>query len=177
MCLVVGHAYDIPTVALRYFNTYGARQSLSNPYTGVAAIFASRLLNNNPPVIYEDGQQTRDFTHVSDIVQANLLVMNSEQADFQAFNVGSGEPVTIEQVADTQRVLLGSNAGLNITKQFRAGDIRHCSADISRLSALGYKPKFSFEQGMRELISWQRTQSATDHFTAASAELSNRGLL
>jgi len=176
MCLVVGRAYNIPTVALRYFNTYGPRQALSNPYTGVAAIFASRLLNNNPPVIFEDGQQSRDFVHVSDIVQANLLAMTSENMKYQAFNVGTGRPVTILEVAETQKELLNSESKLDITSDFRAGDIRHCFSDVSQISIHGYSPVYSFSDGMADLVSWQREQKPIDQFEDAARELSSRGL-
>ena len=176
MCLVVGRAYNIPTVALRYFNTYGPRQVLSNPYTGVAAIFASRLLNNNPPVIFEDGQQSRDFVHVSDIVQANLLAMTSENMKYQAFNVGTGRPVTILEVAETQKELLNSESKLDITSDFRAGDIRHCFSDVSQISIHGYSPVYSFSDGMADLVSWQREQKPIDQFEDAARELSSRGL-
>jgi len=176
MSLVVGQAYHIPTVALRYFNTYGPRQSLSNPYTGVAAIFASRLLNNNPPVIYEDGKQSRDFIHVADIVQANLLAMTNDGMNYQTFNVGSGRPVTIQQVAETQNTLLDSDCKLDITENYRAGDIRHCVADIGRLLHHGFTPKYSFAEGMVDLVNWQREQEAVDQFEAAREELTSRGL-
>jgi dTDP-L-rhamnose 4-epimerase len=191
MFLTIGHAYTIPTVALRYFNTYGTRQALSNPYTGVAAIFSSRLLNGKPPVIFEDGWQRRDFIHVSDIVQANLLVMNEPNADFGTFNVGTGSYLSIQQVAE---ILIQhfSDIDLNsafdgqkskyldlkpeITHQFRAGDIRHCYSDISHLSALGFQPRVRFEEGIAELLEWVRLQSASDRFDASRLELEQRGL-
>jgi dTDP-L-rhamnose 4-epimerase len=176
MCLVVGRAYNIPTVALRYFNTYGPRQALSNPYTGVAAIFASRFLNNNSPVIFEDGKQSRDFVHVSDIVQANLLAMTSEEMNYQAFNVGTGRPVTILEVAETQKELLNSVSTLDITRDYRAGDIRHCFSDVGRISMHGYSPVYSFSDGMADLVSWQREQEPIDQFEDAARELSSRGL-
>ena len=137
MCLAVGRTYGIPTVALRYFNVYGSRQALSNPYTGVAAIFSGRLLNGKPPVIFEDGLQSRDFVHVSDIVQANLLVMEQDAADYGVFNVGSGRAVTILDVAEALIDHLGCDVEPEIVQQFRAGDIRHCFADISRLRGAG----------------------------------------
>ena len=159
-----------------YFNTYGARQSLSNPYTGVAAIFAARLLNDNPPVIYEDGEQTRDFIHVNDIIQANLLAMKQSGMDFSAFNVGSGQPVTIREVAEMQRDLLDANVKVDITGQFRAGDIRHCFADTGQISQYGFEPQYSFSDGVADLVSWQKEQAADDHFERARVELARRGL-
>lgn len=176
MFLTVGQAYNISTTALRYFNVYGSRQALSNPYTGVAAIFSSRLLNNHPPVIFEDGLQRRDFIHVSDIVQANLLVMNSPASDFKAINVGSGQSISILDVAQTLTEHLGLNLLPEIVQKFRAGDIRHCYSDISRLQALGYQPMVSFSDGMAGLVDWVRQQSVTDIFEQARQELVNKGL-
>lgn len=174
--LSVGRAYGIPAVALRYFNTYGTRQALSNPYTGVAAIFSGRLLNRQPPVIFEDGLQQRDFTHVSDIVQANLLVMQDSQADYGAYNVGTGRRFTILEVAQALAAHLGLEIEPEIAGQFRAGDIRHCYADLSRLSALGYAPQVSFEQGLAGLVEWVQQQAAIDTFEQARSELQRRGL-
>jgi len=176
MCLAVGRAYSIPTVALRYFNVYGSRQALSNPYTGVAAIFSGRLLNGNPPVIFEDGAQRRDFVHVSDIVQANLLVMADPAADYGVFNVGTGQAWSIGGVADALIDYLGMAVAPEIVGQFRAGDIRHCYAGIERLTQLGYAPRGTFADGVAELVDWVRTQSAVDRFEDARRELSMRGL-
>jgi dTDP-L-rhamnose 4-epimerase len=176
MCLSVGAAYDLPVVALRYFNVYGTRQALSNPYTGVAAIFASRLLNHHRPKIFEDGGQSRDFVHVSDIVQANLLVMDEAGADNGAFNVGTGQFTTIAQVARALDAHLGTGLEAEITQQFRAGDIRHCVADIARLAALGYSPSVMFEDGVAGLTDWVRSQTAVDRVDQAHEELVRRGL-
>jgi dTDP-L-rhamnose 4-epimerase len=137
LCLVVGEAYDIPTVALRFFNTYGTRQALSNPYTGVLAIFSSRLLNGQPPVIFEDGLQIRDFVHVSDIVQASVLTMNHDAAA-GVYNVGSGRATTILEVAEQLSRQSGISQPPEIVNLFRAGDIRHCYADIRSIETLGY---------------------------------------
>jgi len=176
MCLVVGRAYGIPTVALRYFNVYGPRQALSNPYTGVAAIFSGRLLNDQPPLIYEDGQQSRDFTHVSDIVQANMLALDRDEMAYGTYNVGTGRPLTILDVAEALIEELGSTQRPEIARQYRAGDIRHCYADIGRLAAFGYRPKVRFEEGVAELTEWVRSQSAEDAFSEARRELDERGL-
>src|ERR1041384_3608569 len=177
-CLVVGRAYRIPTVALRYFNVYGPRQALSNPYTGVCAIFSARLLNNQPPVIFEDGGQTRDFVHVSDIVQANLLALEKSKANYEVFNVGTGRASSILHVAATMSKLLKFEKPPTIVNEFREGDIRHCFADITKISkALGYKPRVSFEDGMRELIGWIQTQTASDQVEKATNELRKRGLI
>jgi dTDP-L-rhamnose 4-epimerase len=177
MALTVGRAYDLPTVALRYFNVYGPRQSLSNPYTGVAAIFSSRLLNGNPPLIFEDGRQSRDFIHVSDIVRANLLAMTRDEANFGVFNVGTGRPKTVLDVAHALADGLGVDLAPEIVGQYRAGDIRHCYADISRIQqALGFQPRVAFAQGMADLIDWVREQEGVDRVDEARAELEARGL-
>jgi dTDP-L-rhamnose 4-epimerase len=177
ICISVGRAYQIPTVALRFFNVYGPGQSLSNPYTGVAAIFCSRLLNGQPPVIYEDGHQSRDFVHVSDIVHGIGLALTTSTADYFALNLGSGNPVTVLQVAD----LLGSSLQANLTpiidRRFRQGDIRHCFADIGEARRLlGYAPRVKFADGISELVEWVRSQTAVDHFAHAAAQLEDRGL-
>jgi dTDP-L-rhamnose 4-epimerase len=176
MFLAVGRAYDVPAVALRYFNVYGTRQALSNPYTGVAAIFSGRLLNGKPPVIFEDGLQSRDFTHVSDIVQANLLVMDKEQADFRVFNVGTGRALTINNMAEGLIKHLGLQIETEIVEKFRAGDIRHCYADIGCLAELGYQSRMRFEDGIAELVGWVSQQQAEDSFEKARQELRERGL-
>src|SRR5579864_4064879 len=130
MALAFGQAYDIPAVALRFFNIYGSRQALTNPYTGVAAIFSGRMLAGQPPLVYEDGHQLRDFVHVSDIVQACMLSMSHPQADAQVLNVGTGRPISVLEVASLLAQELGWSGGFEIRRQFRAGDIRHCYADI-----------------------------------------------
>jgi dTDP-L-rhamnose 4-epimerase len=177
-CLVVGRAYGMPTVALRYFNVYGTRQALSNPYTGVCAIFSSRLLNDQSPVIFEDGEQTRDFVHVSDIVQANLLALETDRADYQAVNVGTGRATSVKQVMKMLADGLGKDIEPEITGKYREGDIRHCVADISRARALlGYKPKVSLEQGIPELLEWVNRQEASDKVAQATAELESLRLV
>jgi dTDP-L-rhamnose 4-epimerase len=177
MCLAIGRAYDIPTVALRYFNVYGPRQALSNPYTGVAAIFSSRLLNGNPPLIFEDGLQSRDFVHVSDIVQANLLAMENGDADYGVFNVGTGRQLTVLDVAHALSGALGLEIEPEIVGKFREGDIRHCYSDISKARrVLGYQPKVLFEDGISDLVQWVRAQESTDLVGTATQELEIRGL-
>jgi len=177
MCLAVGHAYGIPVVALRYFNVYGPRQALSNPYTGVAAIFSARLLNGNRPPIFEDGLQSRDFIHVSDIVRANLLAMQRDEANFGVFNVGTGEPHTVLDVAYALAKGLGVEIEPEIVNQYRAGDVRHCYADITRIrETLGFEPRVRFEEGMADLVAWVRDQEGVDLVDQARAELERRGL-
>jgi dTDP-L-rhamnose 4-epimerase len=177
MTLLFGRTYGVPVVALRYFNIYGPRQALSNPYTGVAAIFASRLLNGNSPLVFEDGQQRRDFVSVQDVVAANLLAMDRREADGLALNVGSGEMVTVEQVARSLAEALGTDIAPQFTQKYRAGDIRHCIPDISRArELLGYEPRVRFRDGVRELVDWLRSQTAEDRASHAVAELAAYGL-
>lgn len=180
MCLLVGKTYGINTTALRFFNVYGSRQSLSNPYTGICAIFSSRLLCGNKPIIYEDGKQTRDFIHVKDICQALFLSMKKSQAMNECFNVGTGQFTSILKVGETLSDLINPNLTPIITNEYRLGDIRHCVADISKISnKLGFMPEYSFEDGMKELIEWVRGQDglAQDHTSKAIEELQMKGLL
>jgi dTDP-L-rhamnose 4-epimerase len=177
MCLMVGRAYNIPTVALRFFNVFGTRQALSNPYTGVLAIFASRLLNNNAPLIFEDGEQRRDFVSVYDIVQACRLALQVREAVGQAFNVGSGQSITVREVAALVSGILGKDIEPEISGKYRVGDIRHCFADITHARAvLGYEPAVTIEDGMIELAEWLQDQAAEDRVAEASRELAARGL-
>ncbi len=177
-CLAVGRAYKLPTVALRYFNVYGTRQALSNPYTGVCAIFSSRLMNNERPVIFEDGGQTRDFVHVSDIVQANLLALESDAANYQAINVGTGRAISVGEVSQILAAGLGKDIEPEYVGKYREGDIRHCVADISKArKMLGYEPKVTLEQGMSELLDWVREQRPDDKVSAATNELVSKGLV
>jgi len=176
--LVVGRAYGIPTVALRYFNVYGRRQSLSNPYTGVCAIFSSRLLNDQAPVIFEDGEQTRDFVHVSDIVRANLLAMESDRAAFQAINIGTGTPTSVREIAERLAKGLGKHLSPRIVGRYREGDIRHCVAGISRArDLLDYEPRVALDTGLPDLLEWLQGEGAEDRVAAATTELEQRGLV
>ena len=178
MCLIFGRAYRLPTVALRFFNVYGTRQALSNPYTGVLAIFASRLLNDKAPLIYEDGLQRRDFVSVKDIAQACRLALEVPQAAGNVFNVGSGRNFTISEIAEKISEAMGkSSIEPQITGKYRVGDIRHCFADITRAKeVLGYEPQVQFEDGLLELVQWLEGQQAVDRVDQAGAELSARGL-
>jgi len=178
MFMNIGITYGIPSVAFRYFNVYGPRQSLSNPYTGVAAIFMSRIKNNNAPMIFEDGNQSRDFISVHDIVQANILAMEKSSADYEIFNVGTGKQVTIKQVAEVLAKLYGKDLEPHIVGKFRKGDVRHCFSDITKIkSKLGFSPKVSFEDGMKELIAWAGNIEAVDMVEKATEELRKKGLL
>jgi dTDP-L-rhamnose 4-epimerase len=177
MCLTFGQAYGVPAVALRFFNVYGPRQALSNPYTGVAAIFSARLLNGKPALVFEDGLQARDFVHVSDIVQAILLALDNPAADHDVFNVGTGRPLTVLDVAHALARGIGVDIAPQMVNQFRAGDIRHCYADISKIRrTLGYEPRVRFEEGVHELVAWIRQEPAKDRVDLAYRELAERGL-
>ncbi len=178
MVLNIGRTYNLPVVALRYFNAYGPRQSLSNPYTGVMAIFISRLKNDQPPVIYEDGLQTRDFVSVHDIVQANILAMERDDANYEVFNVGGGNPMTIRDISLHTARLLRKHIEPQITMKFRKGDIRHCISDISRIQQkLDYEPQIAFDDGLKEVIEWSDGAHAKDLFEDATRELRDKGLV
>ena len=177
LCLSYGRHSPVPAVALRYFNGYGTRQSLSNPYTGVCAIFCSRLKNGQPPLIFEDGLQMRDFVHVSDIVQANVLAMHNPDMDNRAFNVGSGRPVTVLELARTIARVLGRDVEPTVTGQFRAGDIRHCFGDCSAIESMGYRPGVSLEEGIAQLTGWAEGQEASDMVDKAWDELRKHRLV
>jgi dTDP-L-rhamnose 4-epimerase len=179
MCLTLGAAYDIPTVALRFFNIYGPRQALSNPYTGVLAIFAARLLNGQPPLINEDGYQQRDFVSVYDVALACRLALESPAAAGHVCNVGSGRRTTIRQVATSLASVLGvSQLRPEITQKYRVGDIRHCVADIRQAQVLlGYQPTMSMECGLVDLAEWLANQSAEDRVLEVGAQLAARGLI
>jgi dTDP-L-rhamnose 4-epimerase len=178
MCLLIGRAYGIPTVALRFFNVYGTRQALSNPYTGVMAIFASRLLNDKPPMVFEDGLQQRDFVSVHDIARACRLALETEAANGDVFNIGSGNHYTIRELAERIAEVMGKGyIEPEITEKYRVGDVRHCFADIERAKRiLGYEPQVKLEEGLEELVDWLQGQQAVDRVDQASAELSARGL-
>jgi dTDP-L-rhamnose 4-epimerase len=177
LCIVTGAAYGVATVALRLFNVYGPGQALSNPYTGVAAIFASRMLNGKAPVIFEDGAQTRDFIHVSDVVDGIVLALESDDAAGRAINLGTGRPVSVTQIAEQLADALGVELEPGVTGRFRAGDIRHCFADPSLAGELlGFSASVSLEDGMNDLAEWLAGQEAEDRVELATSELLSRGL-
>jgi len=178
MSLLIGKTYNIPVVSLRFFNVYGPRQSLSNPYTGVCAIFLSRIKNDKPPVIFEDGLQTRDFIWVGDIVRACILSMEKESANYEIFNVGSGKPISIVEIANLLIKLLGKDLKPEITYKFRKGDVRHCYADISKIKEkIGFEPETTLEEGLKKLIEWAKERKAVDKFEKAHQELKKKGLV
>ncbi|PWT90601.1 MAG: nucleoside-diphosphate-sugar epimerase [Acidobacteria bacterium] len=178
MCLLIGAAYGIDAVALRFFNVYGPRQALSNPYTGVLAIFASRLLNQKQPLINEDGLQQRDFVNVHDVVRACILAQEEPNAVGNVFNIGSGNHYTIRQIADlVAQTLNATEIQPHITGNYRFGDIRHCFADITLAEKLlGYHPQVTLKQGLEELSNWLQGRVAIDRFVEANTELTSRGL-
>jgi dTDP-L-rhamnose 4-epimerase len=178
LCLMIGRAYGIPTVALRFFNVYGPRQALSNPYTGVLAIFAARLLNGRPPMVFEDGLQRRDFVHVSDFAGACRLALQSD-CDGEVFNIGSGESRSILSVAgDLAAVMKCRELKPLVTGKYRAGDIRHCFADVEKSRRLlNFAPRVEFTRGLEELAAYLADQVADDHVERATEELARRGLV
>lgn len=178
MCLMIGRAYNIPTVALRFFNAYGPRQALSNPYTGVLAIFAARLLNDKPPALFEDGLQRRDFVSVHDVARACRLALESARAPGEVFNVGSGKSHTIREIAARAcRILEKEHLEPEIIGKYRTGDIRHCFADVGKArEMLGYKPSVGLDEGLAELAAWLHGQAAVDRIAQAQSELATRGL-
>ena len=179
LCLTFGVAYRLPVVALRLFNVYGPRQSLSNPYTGVGAIFSSRLLNKQPPIVFEDGLQTRDFTHVSDVADAFVRATFESGADGQVLNVGAGRAIPLVELGELLAREIGVDWNPEITHNFREGDIRHCSADVTLLQRyLGLKPKVAFADGVKDLVLWvKNSDRASDFVPRAMTELKERGLL
>jgi dTDP-L-rhamnose 4-epimerase len=179
LCLILGRAYGIPAVALRFFNTYGPFQALSNPYTGVLSNFASRVLNGNAPLIFEDGLQQRDFVSVYDVARACHLALENPAAAGGAFNISSGVAMTVQEVAQrTVKALGRSDIKPQTTGKYRAGDIRHCIADISLArQVLGWEPKVMLEEGLQDLANWLTGQTAIDRGMEARAELAARGLM
>jgi dTDP-L-rhamnose 4-epimerase len=178
LCLLTGRAYGFDATALRFFNIYGPRQALSNPYTGVLAIFAARFLNNRPPLINEDGFQQRDFVHVRDVARACRLALETPEAAGEVFNIGSGIPRTVRTIAQELAKVLGkAHIEAEIVGKYRAGDIRHCYADISKArQILGYSPEVELHEGLQELAGWLEGQVAIDRVESAGRELAARGL-
>jgi dTDP-L-rhamnose 4-epimerase len=178
MCLMIGQAYGISVVATRFFNAYGPNQALSNPYTGVLAIFASRLLNNQPPIIFEDGCQLRDFVSVRDVARACRLALEVPSAAGHVFNVGSGMQYRVADIARRMARILAKNIEPEISGKYRVGDIRHCFPDISLANRiLGYAPEVALEDGLLDLAAWLDGQIAEDRFVEAKQELAARGLV
>jgi dTDP-L-rhamnose 4-epimerase len=177
--LVAAKAYNIPTTILRYFNVYGQRQSLSNPYTGILSIFASRIINGKPSLVYEDGLESRDFVHVSDVVKATILALEKTNENHEVFNVGSGTRATILEVANLLVEKLGSPLKPIVVGKYREGDIRHCFSDLTKIrSKLGYEPAKGLEEGISDFTDWVKQQKGIlDLSDRASDELASRKLL
>ena len=176
-CLLFGRTYGLPVTACRFFNVYGPHQSLNNPYTGAAAIFISRIKNDTPPLIYEDGMQSRDFIDVRDVVAGCLLVLEDARADGKVFNIGTGQRMSILQLAEILIDLSGKQLKPEIVYQYRKGDIRHCFADITAVRKLGFTPVIQLREGLRHLYSWADRVKAFDQVETAHSELVNRGLV
>ncbi len=178
MLMLIGKTYGIAVTALRFFNVYGPRQSLSNPYTGVAAIFLSRIKNKKSPVIYEDGNQTRDFIWIDDIIEGIFLASKSQKANGQVFNLGTGNPIKIKDIAVIIQQILKENVKPLITYKFRKGDVRHCISDTSKIKKyLSFQPKTSIKEGMAKLIKWSENIKAEDKFSIAEKELKEKGII
>jgi len=173
MSILLGKQYNIPVTALRYFVTYGPRQSLFNPYTGVCSIFSTRILNNLPPIIYEEGLQTRDFVYIEDVVEANILALENSKANFEIFNVGTGQAVSIRNIAEKLIDLYGSNLKPEFPGSFRSADVRHMMADISKIKKiLGFKPKYTFDDGIKKYIEWIKSKkNIKEYFSEAQKKL------
>lgn len=178
MVLNICSTYEIPAVSFRYFNAYGPRQSISNPYNGVAAIFISQLKNNAQPIIFEDGNQTRDFVSVFDIADINYKILSDDRGNWQFFNVGTGHPIKVKNVCEIIARLMNKNIQPSITNQFRKKDVRHCFADITKIkNTLGWKPKVQFEKGIKEVIEWSKHERAINLTPFATQKLKEKGLI
>jgi len=178
MVISIGKTYNLPVVALRFFNVYGPRQSLSNPYTGVLSLFISRIKNKRSPIIYEDGEQTRDFISVHDVAEACQRCLENEQLKCEVMNLGSGQALSIKKIAEILTAEMKTQVSCEVTQQFRKGDIRHCYADTTLLKdRTGFKIGTSFKERLKEVIAWAQTEEAHDYSDKAVAELKNKGLV
>ena len=179
MVMIMGESLSISTVAFRYQNVYGPGQSLSNPYTGILSIFSTRILNGNNLDLYEDGEETRDFVYIEDVVDATILGIEKEEANGHVFNVGSGVSTRVIDVANTLKRLYNSENNITISGKFRLGDIRHNFADLSKLKdILGFTPKYNFERGITEFVNWVKTQEVMeDKYEKSIQQLKNKGLI
>ena len=179
MILLMGKSLGIPTVALRYQNVYGPGQSLSNPYTGILSIFSTRMLNRNNIDIYEDGEESRDFVFIDDVVEATILALEKEEANDEVFNVGSGEATTVKEVADSLKKFYNSDINISISGKYRLGDIRHNYADLTKAkNLLGFSPKYDFQEGIFEFVKWVKNQEIKkDKYDKSITELKSKGLI
>jgi dTDP-L-rhamnose 4-epimerase len=170
LALALGKSLGIPTVALRYAVTYGPRQSVYNPYTGVVSIFSTQLLNNQAPVVYEDGHQSRDFLYVGDNASANLFVMTHPETGYQVYNVGTAQPVKVNQLVGSLARLYNKPIEPKLTGNFRPGDVRHFAHDANKLMALGWKPQVSLEQGLANYAKWIESQGPVKAYFSEAEE-------
>tara|TARA_B110000196_G_scaffold318377_1_gene333650 strand:- start:28 stop:1155 length:1128 start_codon:yes stop_codon:yes gene_type:complete len=179
MVMLMGEALDIPSVAFRYQNVYGPGQSLSNPYTGILSIFSTRILNGNDLDIYEDGLESRDFVYIDDVVDATILGIEKDEANGQVFNVGSGVPTTVKEVADSLKRFYNSDINILISGKYRLGDIRHNYADLTKIrDVLGFSSKYDFKSGISEFVKWVKTQEVKeDKYDKSITELKQKGLI
>ncbi len=179
LVLVAGKSLNIPVVAFRYQNVYGPGQSLSNPYTGILSIFSTQIKNNNSINIFEDGKESRDFVYIDDVVNATILGLENENANFNVYNVGTGQQVDVLHIANTLVNMYQSNVAVNVTGNFRLGDIRHNYADLTKIKTdLDFTPDYKFEQGISKFIKWVNTQEIKENkYSTSIQELKERGLL
>jgi dTDP-L-rhamnose 4-epimerase len=176
--LVAGRSLNIPAVAFRYQNVYGPGQSLSNPYTGILSIFSTQIKNNSTINIFEDGLESRDFVYIDDVVNATILGLENENANYNVYNVGTGRQVNVIEIADKLKSLYGSDVAVSITGNFRLGDIRHNYADLTKIQRdLNFKPKYGFEEGITQFTSWVNSQEIKEsNYSDSINELKERGL-
>ncbi|MEG6585029.1 NAD-dependent epimerase/dehydratase family protein [Dendrosporobacter sp. 1207_IL3150] len=178
MCMMIGKAMDIPVVSLRYQNVYGPGQSLANPYTGILSIFSTRIKNGNDINIFEDGKESRDFVYIDDVVDATILALEKEEANYECFNVGSGRPVNVLEVAELLKKKFNSDIHIHISGNYRIGDIRHNYADLLKIKKmLGFAPKYEFEYGISRFVDWVNKQAINDdNYDRSIEELKVKGL-
>lgn len=178
MCMIVGKSLKIPVVAYRYQNVYGPGQSLKNPYTGILSIFSTRIKNGNDINIFEDGKESRDFIYISDIVEATILGLEKDEANYESFNVGTGVAISVEEVANTLKQKYNSNTKVEISGNYRLGDIRHNYADLTKIkNKLGFEAKVDFESGISKFVDWVETQTIEeDNYEKSIEEMKKKGL-
>jgi dTDP-L-rhamnose 4-epimerase len=179
MVLVACNSLGVDAASLRFQNVYGPGQSLSNPYTGILSIFSTRILNNNPINVFEDGLESRDFVYIDDVIDATLLVMFEKSAKSTSYNIGSGQSTSVDLVANTLKSAYKSDIDIIVSGNFRVGDIRHNKADISKAQKdLGFKPKVMFEQGVELFSNWVKQQEIQeDNYDQSVIDLKQKGLM
>lgn len=178
MVLNVCKSIGIPAVAFRYQNVYGPGQSLKNPYTGILSIFSTQIRNGNNINIFEDGLESRDFVYIDDVVAATILGIENDAGNGEVFNVGFGEAITVMNVAETLKNLYDANIEINVSGNFRLGDIRHNFADLSKIKEkLNFVPQYDFKTGVTEFVNWVKQQEINqDNYSKSIQELKDKGL-